>query len=120
MLPQQYQQHAPGGAAESTLDHDKRGGGGLSCNLCGRRFLRRQNLVNHKREVHEKMNIVICEICGAEACNKYNLARHMRTKHSDSRNYTCACGKSFKLRHHMTRHIMNRSCVDPPSVPPDS
>ncbi|XP_078615339.1 uncharacterized protein LOC144884156 [Branchiostoma floridae x Branchiostoma japonicum] len=124
MLPQQYDHLSPPGvAADFSVYDDQRGDEGVFCDLCGKRFYRKQNLINHKREVHDKMNVVTCELCGAEACNKYNLARHMRTKHSDSRNHTChECGKSFKLRHHMTRHIMNRSCADSnaPSVPPDN
>ncbi|XP_035697048.1 hypermethylated in cancer 1 protein-like isoform X47 [Branchiostoma floridae] len=47
-----------------------------------------------------------CSICGVELSNKYNHDRHVKLKHSNLRDFVCTwCGKSFKLREHLQRHM---------------
>ena len=53
------------------------------CNVCGRNYLRKANLVRHVR--HECIGVpphFNCNICSAKYRRKEDLVRHIRTKHN--------------------------------------
>ena len=52
-----------------------------TCELCGLKFNRLDNLTEHKKSVHEKRSFS-CSACGISYRWKSSLSRHNKNKHS--------------------------------------
>ncbi|XP_033726157.1 putative zinc finger protein 66 [Pecten maximus] len=87
-----------------------------ACVTCGKTFKLKEQLKNHMRyhvikegKVGEVGNmygkIYKCETCGKFCPSSYALKIH-KTSHSSERPYTCElCGRSFKVKSKIQRHI---------------
>lgn len=47
------------------------------CDVCGKLFLGKYQLLRHRRRVHEKLYQALCNVCG-KSIRSDNLARHMK------------------------------------------
>ena len=53
-----------------------------------------------------------CTLCGKVANYRGNMKRHMVLKHTKPTNDVCKyCGKMFRLKFYLNRHIRNRECL---------
>ena len=83
------------------------------CNFCDKRFLSRNNLNIHTKEIHEKRKDFQCEICEIAFSRKSLYSKHMES-HDETQKYTnqsyrCnLCEKvfssEFKLKKHTSAH----------------
>lgn len=55
----------------------------LSCEICGRTFLKKSKLNRHQKETHENLKEFICEFCDKQFKRNSHLKRHMIV-HSDN------------------------------------
>ncbi|PIO31062.1 hypothetical protein AB205_0088820, partial [Aquarana catesbeiana] len=81
----------------------------FSCSICGRCFIRRQEVIIHER-THKGQKPFSCPDCGKCFTTKKYLVKHQRT-HTDQKPYSCdECGKRFAeaskfLKHEKTHRI---------------
>ena len=83
----------------------------LACELCGKSFLHKNYLNNHKRIQHvEKQTNLACEPCGKTFSHKYYLKNHNRIEHVEnpSAGECDQCGERFKNQHQLKRHKYQR------------
>ena len=88
------------------------------CNFCDKRFLSRNNLNIHTKEIHEKRKDFQCEICEIAFSRKSLYSKHMES-HDETQKYTnqsyrCnLCEKvfssQFKLKKHTSGHKLRRN-----------
>ena len=87
----------------------------LSCHLCDKSFATKSDLVKHNKAQHDhsKDELVQCEDCGEEVRRPY-LNRHRSYRHSkNSLPKTCdKCGKEFKSRETMLKHVRKIHLTD--------
>ncbi|KAK3084648.1 hypothetical protein FSP39_016872 [Pinctada imbricata] len=84
-------------------EHD--GSGAHRCRECGKEFLKKDCLVQHKKRMHEdgKEKNFICDICGKGFKFSSDLRGHRR-KH-DAPTYKCqTCGRMFQRNSALIRH----------------
>ena len=75
----------------------------LGCNLCGKTFTRRFNLLAHERS-HAQERPFKCDLCPLAFCRKHDLKRHHRL-HTGEAPYKCEeCGKGFMRIESYNRH----------------
>lgn len=73
------------------------------CNVCGKMFPRRGNMLQHERRHTEKKRYK-CGVCGKQFPHKGNMEKHTRT-HSAEKPFQCdICCKCFKLKQTLQRH----------------
>ena len=73
------------------------------CEHCNKSFGRKNHLVQHIENVHEKIKEA-CPYCG-KLYDKQGLKRHIKD-HEGQRNHTChICSNSFKRREHLKNHL---------------
>ncbi|XP_023945553.1 zinc finger protein 62 homolog [Bicyclus anynana] len=78
------------------------------CDVCGRVFSRRQNIISHMKTVHLLTNSAIpCEICSKILTTERNMKRHMSLMHNpDIQYFSChECQKVFKRKDALSSHI---------------
>lgn len=85
--------------------------------MCGDRFDRKKDRVDHMREQHNIAEEYICDVCGKIFNHSSNLASHRRT-HLKERSWCCEqCPKRFKtstiLKKHVTVHHDSKTYVCP-------
>ena len=51
----------------------------MSCTLCEKRFFAKNELIIHKRSVHEKQKRFQCEMCDYQSFYKGNVQKHQET-----------------------------------------
>nr|XP_046223800.1 zinc finger protein OZF-like isoform X1 [Oncorhynchus gorbuscha] len=76
------------------------------CSVCGRCFIKRNNLYKHMR-THKEERPFSCHICGKKFNSSGNLSRHNRT-HTGQKLYSCdLCDKSFTQSGTLKTHKLN-------------
>ena len=78
------------------------------CNICGKEFMRKCNLRDHKKNVHERQKYT-CDFndCKSSFDDKNELREHKRNIHADDKmNYNCEhCAKPYNNKRSLNRHI---------------
>ena len=78
----------------------------LPCGECGKQFLHKFQLTNHKANVHKLKK---CEHCSLQI-SVANYKRHVNEKHMDGPTLYCdICEKGFKRKTHLDGHL--KTCV---------
>ncbi|KAJ8787339.1 hypothetical protein J1605_005744 [Eschrichtius robustus] len=73
------------------------------CTECGKAFLKKSWLNEHKR-IHTGKKPHGCSVCGKTFSNKFKLIEHQRT-HKGEKPYVCSeCGKAFLRKFQLTEH----------------
>ena len=121
------------GSREAVLDHiqvhrtgSKEAVNLFNCDHCNMKFLSEYNLVGHKRDHHSTSETVSCSICGKHFKNAKFLKNH-EDRHKtgeltvEDGEFRCAliipekgntpCGKVFKQRSNLERHIRSHQRV---------
>uniref|UniRef100_A0A915KLR4 C2H2-type domain-containing protein n=1 Tax=Romanomermis culicivorax TaxID=13658 RepID=A0A915KLR4_ROMCU len=93
------------------------------CPHCGKRFKTKSSRDEHCSYVHSRkfrsvddsdtsdsVNFTfhrpfVCKECTKSFSLKKDLNRHTRVTHSDARPFQCHCGKAYKTKYHLTRHV---------------
>ncbi|KAM3955254.1 uncharacterized protein ACR2FA_010859 [Aphomia sociella] len=78
------------------------------CDICGRIFTRKQNIISHMITVHmQGFSDFKCKLCIKIFSSKRNLRRHIRQIHDPNiQKPICdICHKTFKGRHTLLQHI---------------
>lgn len=75
-----------------------------ACDLCGRRFTRKDNLQVHE-STHTGAKPYECQVCFKRFTRKGNMLTHMYT-HTSERQYECqTCLKKFTTKDNLSRHM---------------
>ena len=77
------------------------------CEYCGKKFIHKVNLKQHKDTVHkENAHRHPCEVCGKAFYLASQLKQHKNTVHDGRRDHKCdICGDAFSILSHVKRHI---------------
>ena len=82
--------------------------GSYHCKLCADSFFTENDLNNHEKTKHVKIQTYQCKICNYCSLEKSLMIRHMRT-HSGQRPFYCKeCGYAFTTKANCERHIRKR------------
>ncbi|XP_077303356.1 zinc finger protein 646 [Lithobates pipiens] len=82
------------------LDPDSRP---YQCEQCGRSYRHAGSLFNHKKS--HKMGQYCCPICHRTYSNLMALKNHERNHYEAKRHHCLQCGKAFKWKRQLTRHL---------------
>ena len=75
------------------------------CSQCDASFPVRKSMLNHKRLKHGDAKQFNCELCVDATTKKDNLTQHVRSVHKKI-NETCeTCGKNFSDKSTLNRHV---------------
>ncbi|KAG7306821.1 hypothetical protein JYU34_008266 [Plutella xylostella] len=87
--------------------HNRNHQGFPECDLCGRIFKRKQNIVSHMITIHLQGSEIRCLICLKTFTTQRNLKRHINQLHNPDFEYLeCDdCSKIFKGKHSLINHI---------------
>ncbi|XP_073978023.1 zinc finger X-chromosomal protein-like isoform X1 [Rhodnius prolixus] len=76
----------------------------FGCLMCGKSYKYRAGLYNHRRYECGKEPQFYCHFCPYKCKQKSGLKTHLKTKH-DSGRYLCHCGKSYKHKFSLNKHV---------------
>ena len=76
----------------------------MSCQKCGKKFIKMKNLMNHMEKGHLEDNMQMCTVCSKKFMNRKTLSQHMKNKH-DTEQFLCnecgeECSSMFTLKVH--------------------
>uniref|UniRef100_A0A1Y1MHQ9 C2H2-type domain-containing protein n=1 Tax=Photinus pyralis TaxID=7054 RepID=A0A1Y1MHQ9_PHOPY len=75
----------------------------FTCQVCGKAFMNAQELTRHGK-CHLGGSMFTCAVCFHVFANAASLERHMK-RHSTDKPYNCnICGKSFARKEHLDNH----------------
>ncbi|XP_038130092.1 gastrula zinc finger protein XlCGF57.1-like [Cyprinodon tularosa] len=75
-----------------------------ACDICGKRFQRRETLKNHMR-IHPTERQFICSVCSKAFSRQDHLKSHMRV-HTGEKPFLCTvCSKGFSQQIHLKSHM---------------
>ncbi|KAJ8901367.1 hypothetical protein NDN08_007213 [Rhodosorus marinus] len=74
------------------------------CRYCDKEFTQSGHRNEHECRFHLKVGYW-CPTCDGIFGAKSKLDRHVRSVHSTARNHKCECGKDFKDKCSLTRHM---------------
>ena len=77
-----------------------------SCPLCGKKYLRRSDMLVHVRVAHEGLR-KYCDLCEFSAGYRSEVNRHRRTQHLGERFPCSLCGKEFVSAQNLAQHRDN-------------
>lgn len=77
----------------------------FECNICDKKFSRKDILKSHMSNVHGlwQGKVSKCLKCNKEFKSKRTLDSHLKSTHSDSQ-FKCTCGSIFKYSRNLIRH----------------
>lgn len=84
------------------------------CNVCGKKFQKRSNLIDHLR-LHANVKVYSCEFCERSFVQAGNYKAHLRV-HTKEKPFSCNdCGKSYSqsssLKIHIRSHTQERNYI---------
>ncbi len=75
------------------------------CEQCGMYFRDGPKLSRHIKEVHENISFE-CNVCGKKFTRKESMNAHRRTFHEKSEDFKChICGKLHTCMRQLRRHV---------------
>ena len=83
----------------------------FNCELCNKAFSRKNNMLSHKKLVHEKVKPFSCGTCGQMFSQKskrdlHQVQRHGSSKPENVKPFLCkVCNKPFSRKNNMLSHI---------------
>ena len=100
-----YKLNHPNNEIRSFLDERGSALSTLDCNVCHKKFARRQNLKEHFRFVHE-LPTLECNVCHKKFARRKNLKEHIRFVHEKEKSFLCNyCNKRFARNISLMNHI---------------
>lgn len=76
------------------------------CDLCEKRFTRRNSLSRHIVEVHQKKKSLLCTTCNSTFARKSDLMRHISSIHHGERPFLCEfCSSTFSQKGNRNKHV---------------
>lgn len=94
------------------------------CDICGNKFLQKQSLNRHYRNIHSIYNNVknraeestlICEICNQKFSNKRTIFKHFYHDHNMKHlrdKYICdICGRKYVSKYTIRAHLLNHAGI---------
>ncbi|XP_057668943.1 zinc finger protein OZF-like [Diorhabda carinulata] len=76
----------------------------FSCDICGKKFSRKENLSRHKY-VHTEVKPHMCHICGKGFIQAPSLTDHLRTHNDIAPFVSQYCGRKFTNKQAFERHL---------------
>lgn len=88
---------------------------GFECQICEQKFVRKDVLANHIRNIHEKVRFD-CKHCDAKLNSMQSLIRHVKTLHQNPDTIKCPiCQEELDRKIFLKRHIIKThvTALDP-------
>lgn len=76
------------------------------CSKCDKTFKTLSSLKEHDVYIHCSRKTLKCPRCEKYFAKQKDVNRHLKT-HDDERAFICHCGKSYKSKYHLSRHILS-------------
>ena len=87
--------------------HKKHAHSFIMCDICGRPFSQKANLLKHKL-IHANKKPFACRVCNKAFRQKANLQRHELIHDKDRKTVNCTeCNKSFRCAWSLKQHMKN-------------
>ncbi|KAJ8665015.1 hypothetical protein QAD02_006677 [Eretmocerus hayati] len=81
----------------------------FTCKVYSKSFKSQLGLKMHTRKMHEISDPFSCDICGRNFGRKHNLLSHLKAHESTKTEKTCTCkicGKTFRSKSNLSRHAL--------------